>query len=220
MSNKPEWFKKVSSIHKDLLKHKDAWVFAVPVDTVKMNLHDYFQIIARPMDFGTIKKDLDSGQINGPLKFKELVQLTLANAMRYNPPHSDVHIMAQSVGEYFKQKWEPQEAALLDKYQSFLDGGGIMPAASAKARPVEADDKTPMSYEEKRQLSAQMNKLPGKRLAMAVSLIHECQPKIVMQNGEDPDEIDIDLDRLETPLLRQLERLVKEQASKKKKRTN
>ena len=46
--------------------------------------------------------------------------------MRYNQPHTEVHVMAQSVGQYFKQKWEPQEAALLDKYQTFLDGGGVL----------------------------------------------------------------------------------------------
>ena len=42
-------------------------------------------------------------------------------------------------------------------------------------RLVEADfsDNRPMSYEEKRELSANMNKLPGKKLGSVVQIIHE-----------------------------------------------
>ena len=43
----------------DALRHRLGFnpnsytqVFAVPVDIVKLNLPDYYQIIARPMDFG------------------------------------------------------------------------------------------------------------------------------------------------------------------------
>ena len=45
----------------------------------------------------------------------------------------------------------------------------------------------PLTFDEKRDLCASMNKLPGKQLARAVSLIHEMVPKVVMQNGDDPD---------------------------------
>jgi len=37
----------------------------------------------------------------------------------------------------------------------------VSSAAKARPAPAEVDDKTPMSYDEKRTLSAQMNKLPG-----------------------------------------------------------
>ncbi len=41
-------------------KHNQAWPFLTPVDTVKLNIPDYFMIIKRPMDLGTIKKRLDN----------------------------------------------------------------------------------------------------------------------------------------------------------------
>mmetsp|Transcript_26556 Transcript_26556/g.53294 ORF Transcript_26556/g.53294 Transcript_26556/m.53294 type:complete len:112 (-) Transcript_26556:223-558(-) len=91
----------------------------------------------------------------------------------------------------------------------------------AGKRPAEADianENTPMSYEEKRELSANMNKLPGKKVGQAITAIHEKFPKVVMQNGEDPDEIEIDINALDTPTLRWLERMVQETFAKKKKR--
>ena len=56
------------------------------------------------------------------------------------------------------------------------------------------------------------------QLARAVTLIHEMVPKVVMQNGDDPDEIEIDVDKLSTAALRHLDRMVREAHSKKKKR--
>jgi Bromodomain len=38
-----------------LWKVKFAFIFHEPVDPVKLNIEDYFDIIKRPMDFGTIK---------------------------------------------------------------------------------------------------------------------------------------------------------------------
>ena len=46
---------------------------------------------------------------------------------------------------------------------------------------MEADfsDDRPMSYEEKRELSANMNKLPGKKLGSVVQIIHDRNHKIL-----------------------------------------
>jgi hypothetical protein len=38
-----------------LWKMKGAFYFYEPVDPAKFGIHDYFNIIKRPMDFGTIK---------------------------------------------------------------------------------------------------------------------------------------------------------------------
>ncbi len=36
-------------------KEKGCYLFQQPVDPVKYNIDDYFDIIKNPMDFGTIK---------------------------------------------------------------------------------------------------------------------------------------------------------------------
>lgn len=45
-----------------LSRHAQAWLFAEPVDPEKFGIKDYFTIITRPMDFGTIKTKLKEHQ--------------------------------------------------------------------------------------------------------------------------------------------------------------
>ena len=59
-----------------MLNEELSWIFSSPVDPVKHNLKDYFDIIKRPMDLGTIKKRLDSGNVYRTFKsFAEDVRL-------------------------------------------------------------------------------------------------------------------------------------------------
>lgn len=41
-----------------VFKLKGSYWFAEPVDPIKYNITDYFDIITRPMDLGTIRKKL------------------------------------------------------------------------------------------------------------------------------------------------------------------
>lgn len=38
-----------------LKQHKHGWIFAEPVDPIKLQIPDYHQIIKKPMDLGTVK---------------------------------------------------------------------------------------------------------------------------------------------------------------------
>jgi hypothetical protein len=42
-------------IIKALKSHKSAYAFLEPVDTVALNIPDYYTVITRPMDLGTIE---------------------------------------------------------------------------------------------------------------------------------------------------------------------
>src|ERR1044072_2581957 len=78
-----------------LMSHQFGWVFNTPVDVVKLNIPDYFTVIKHPMDLGTVKSKLTSGEYPNPVNFAADVRLTFSNAMTYNPPGNDVHIMAE-----------------------------------------------------------------------------------------------------------------------------
>ncbi|MCO5593611.1 hypothetical protein L7F22_047626 [Adiantum nelumboides] len=52
------WMSGCAAILKKLEEHAYAWIFLEPVDPVKLNLPDYYQIIKSPMDLGTVKKKL------------------------------------------------------------------------------------------------------------------------------------------------------------------
>nr|XP_043627426.1 transcription factor GTE7-like [Erigeron canadensis] len=95
-----------------LLKHKSSWVFKVPVDAVKMGLHDYHQIIKRPMDLGTVKSNITKGLYGNPLDFAADVRLVFENAMLYNPRTDEVHKMADSLLRHFEELFRPIQEKL------------------------------------------------------------------------------------------------------------
>lgn len=77
---------------------------------------------------------------------------------------------------------------------------------SYKGRP--RDDNRPMSFEEKRRLSVQINNLSSEKLMKVVQIIHESNPKVAQSSA--PDVIEIDIDALDTSTLRHLERVVRQ----------
>ncbi|KAL8178330.1 UNVERIFIED_CONTAM: hypothetical protein K2H54_041847 [Gekko kuhli] len=67
------------------------------------------------------------------------------------------------------------------------------------------DNAKPMNYDEKRQLSLDINKLPGEKLGRVVYIIQSREPSLQHSN---PDEIEIDFENLKASTLRELEKYV------------
>ncbi|XP_075799174.1 bromodomain testis-specific protein [Microtus pennsylvanicus] len=77
-----------------------------------------------------------------------------------------------------------------------------------KKPPLKSDDEDnakPMNYDEKRQLSLDINKLPGEKLGRIVHIIQSREPSLRNSN---PDEIEIDFETLKASTLRELEKYV------------
>lgn len=68
------------------------------------------------------------------------------------------------------------------------------------------DESLPMTYDEKHQLSLDINRLPGMKLGRIVDIIQTLEPSMCDSN---PDEIEIDFESLKPTTLRELERYVK-----------
>ncbi|XP_056135842.1 bromodomain-containing protein 4-like isoform X2 [Lampris incognitus] len=99
----------------------------------------------------------------------------------------------------------------------------LVPSASLEAEDDlgvfgggSSDRCKPMSYEEKRQLSLDINKLPGDKLGRVVHIIQSREPSLKNSN---PDEIEIDFETLKPSTLRELEKYVSSSLRKKKKPT-
>ncbi|XP_074655384.1 bromodomain-containing protein 2-like isoform X2 [Tubulanus polymorphus] len=75
------------------------------------------------------------------------------------------------------------------------------------------DNAKPMTYDEKRQLSLDINKLPGDKLGRVVHIIQSREPSLRDSN---PDEIEIDFETLKPSTLRELEAYVMSCLKKKK----
>ncbi|XP_051513654.1 bromodomain-containing protein 3b isoform X7 [Myxocyprinus asiaticus] len=90
--------------------------------------------------------------------------------------------------------------------------GGKPTAANYES---DEEESLPMSYDEKRQLSLDINRLPGEKLGRVVHIIQSREPSLRDSN---PDEIEIDFETLKPSTLRELERYVKSCLQKKQRK--
>ncbi|XP_026195453.1 bromodomain-containing protein 3-like isoform X3 [Anabas testudineus] len=286
-----EQLKYCEDILKELLSKKHsayAWPFYEPVDAVKLQLHDYHDIIKHSMDLSTVKKKLDGGEYQGAAGFAADIRLIFSNCYKYNPPHYDVVAKAKKLQGVFEKKFakmheeplelNPPTSSVSSKSTCFSGGitnGGsfcLEKSDSAEERatrfaelqeqlksvheqltalseaPVitpkkkieykkedvrqskasatskcasnsnsrqpwkgnkewESDDESlPMTFDEKHQLSLDINRLPGVKLGRVVQIIQTREPSTRDSN---PDEIEIDFETLKPSTLRELEQYVK-----------
>ncbi|XP_074932549.1 bromodomain-containing protein 2 isoform X2 [Phalacrocorax aristotelis] len=80
-----------------------------------------------------------------------------------------------------------------------------LPPPAALYDSEEEEESKPMTYDEKRQLSLDINKLPGEKLGRVVHIIQSREPSLRDSN---PEEIEIDFETLKPSTLRELERYV------------
>jgi hypothetical protein len=90
-------------------------------------------------------------------------------------------------------------------------------AAAPAFDSEDEDNARPMSYDEKRQLSLDINKLPGDKLGRVVHIIQSREPSLRDSN---PDEIEIDFETLKPSTLRELESYVASCLRKKPRKPN
>lgn len=105
---------KLTEVLKGLQTHQHGWVFNSPVDPVELGLPDYFDIIKKPMDLGTIQKKLENGAYHAIEDFQTDVFLTFDNAMTYNEDGSVVYDMAKEL----RIKFEGDRTKLMAQLES------------------------------------------------------------------------------------------------------
>merc|ERR1719210_1675475 len=268
-----EAMKACNEIIKEMFSKKHsayAWPFYKPVDTEQLDLHDYKQVIKKPMDLGTVRTKMKSRQYNSPAEFAIDMRLIFTNCYKYNPPDHDVVAMARKLQDVFEMKYaripdevtannqgrdtdddydseDERERKLLQlqeqlrqmqeqmkilveesirsrnrkKHKSDKGGKGKLKnkkstsAVKNALAAIDSDDElksTPMTYDEKRQLSLDINKLPGDKLGKVVQIIQHREPSLRDSN---PDEIEIDFETLKPSTLRALEAFVTQCLRKK-----
>ncbi|CAL5415242.1 unnamed protein product [Camellia sinensis] len=161
---------------KKLMQHQYGWVFNTPVDVVKLNIPDYLTVIKHPMDLGTIKSKIASSEYSSALEFVADVRLTFSNAMTYNPPGNDFHIIADTLSKFFEARWKvianklPKDSQPLpEKSDVHEEKGTIKPMPPSKKRKLTSPQhkampghaKRIMTYEEKHKLSRDFEALLG-----------------------------------------------------------
>ncbi|KAI5642513.1 bromodomain-containing protein [Phthorimaea operculella] len=100
--------KSCNEILKELFSKKHsgyAWPFYKPVDAELLGLHDYFDIIKKPMDLGTVKQKMDNRAYKTAAEFAADVRLIFTNCYKYNPPDHDVVAMARKLQDVFEMRY-------------------------------------------------------------------------------------------------------------------
>ncbi|KAG7030914.1 Transcription factor GTE2, partial [Cucurbita argyrosperma subsp. argyrosperma] len=253
--------KTCSQILTKLMKHKHGWIFNKPVDVVGMGLHDYYDVVKRPMDLGSVKTILSKDAYESPFDFASDVRLTFKNAMTYNPKGHDVHAMAEQLLSRFEELFRPLSEVLEEEDRRYRSYQEELPANSwnlseaertvkkdpqkqivKKTEPMKAPSsssnpppmmqspvKTPsplrappvkpvkqpkprakdpnkreMTLEEKHKLGIGLQSLPPEKMEQVVQIIKK-------RNGhlkQDGDEIELDIEAVDTETLWELDRLV------------
>ncbi|PQP99389.1 transcription factor GTE6 [Prunus yedoensis var. nudiflora] len=97
--------RRFGSIFRQIRKHQYGWVFACPVDAERLGLHDYYKVIEKPMDFGTIDNRMKANEYKNVWEMCADMRLVFENAMKYNDERHDVHVIAKILREKFEEKW-------------------------------------------------------------------------------------------------------------------
>lgn len=102
-----------------------AWPFYKPVDADLLGLHDYHDIIKKPMDLGTVKRKMDGRGYKSAPEFAADVRLIFTNCYKYNPPDHDVVAMGRKLQDVFEMRLAniPDEPANNAAYT--VGGGGL-----------------------------------------------------------------------------------------------
>ena len=75
------------------------------MDAELLGLNDYYDIIKKPMDLGTIKLKMDNREYKNTREFAADIRLIFSNCYKYNPPDHDVVSMAHKVEDLFERRF-------------------------------------------------------------------------------------------------------------------
>ncbi|KAK4363974.1 hypothetical protein RND71_015332 [Anisodus tanguticus] len=231
--HRKQLFRSCTDLLLRLMKHKHGWVFNEPVNANSLGLHDYHDIIKHPMDLGTIKSMLSQNWYKSPKEFAEDVRLVFSNAMTYNPKGQDVHVMAEELSHIFEERWAvieakynagptsrkarhhhhppfvhepmPYHAVTHAPQARTLERSESIKKPPVPKKPKAKDlDKRDMTYEEKQKLSMNLENLPPEKLDAIVQIIKKRSSAVNQIN----EEIEVDIDSVDTETLWELDRFV------------
>jgi len=102
--------KVVETLLNDLMKNPDCWPFLKPVS--RRHAPDYFEIIKTPMDFSTIKNNINNFKYTDYTQIIEDTRLVFNNCFEYNEPGSEIYKTGKQLSKYFES--HAKQAGLLD----------------------------------------------------------------------------------------------------------
>ncbi|CAD8165071.1 unnamed protein product [Paramecium octaurelia] len=100
------WEKVAKKVLQILWKAKGAQLFHNPVDEKKYGINDYYDIVKRPMDFGTVKQKLNANQYKNCKEFYHDIMLVFDNCILYNGSENDIGQVGLALKQEFLNQIE------------------------------------------------------------------------------------------------------------------
>jgi len=205
------------------------------VDVVGLQLHDYYKIITKPMDFSTIQNKMEGKDVTTYKNVREIcadVRLIFANAMKYNDDENIVHLLAKSLLEKFEEKWRQflPKVESEEKRQKEEESKGLLATNSSREAAIaklakDTDDELnqinkqleelrkmvvhrcrKMTTDEKRKLGAGLCHLSPDDLNKALEIVAQDNPSFQTK----AEEVDLDMDAQSETTLWRLKFFVRE----------
>ncbi|XP_062012216.1 transcription factor GTE1-like [Rosa rugosa] len=207
---------KFSAIFKQITQHKWSWPFMSPVDVESLGLHDYYQVIEKPMDLGTVQSQMETGGYKSVREIYADVRLVFKNAIKYNDDKDDVHVMAETLLEKLEEKWlqllpkvvEEEKRQADEETQAQVDmkhAEEVAYASMAKdlsselfeidkylkdLKKVVVQKCRKMSFDDKRRLGTALTQLSPEDLSKALDIVAQDNPEFQAT----AQEVDLDID--------------------------
>jgi bromodomain-containing factor 1 len=171
----------------------------IPVDPVALGIPNYFAIIKKPMDLGTMSTKLKGGQYSSASDFEKDMRLLLANCYKFNPAGNPIHELGKQFENLFNEEWDKKDSYLAEH----------SPPVASPSLPESEDDEDDEEEEE-----AQNHK--NSSLSAAKELLLEHQQKLIaLMSAKNKDDFVISMQQ---ELVQTVQKRVseEEEASKKK----
>lgn len=183
----------------------EAEPFLEPVDWDDLGIPDYPEVIATPMDLGTVKKRLEESYYANETQFADDVRLVWNNAKTYNQPGSGIYVTADSLSKMFERrmskvkKSEPSPTAAAGATAATVAGGA---PKSKKKAPSTGVATKPVTQSDKVKFSTLIHSLTAPQIGKVVDMITKACPLAL--NEEDEDDLEIEVDKIDRTTLHAL----------------
>ncbi|CAK5264367.1 unnamed protein product [Mycena citricolor] len=124
------------NVLKKLQNNKHAKIFLHPVDPIRDNAPNYFNVIKNPIDLGTMSHKLDSGMYRDRFAFQADFRLMMANAKKYNPVGTFAHNEMLALETFFEKQWSMMTKTLENKVAADAERAIAQPPPPLSTAPV------------------------------------------------------------------------------------
>jgi len=190
----------LSKLLQSMIQRSDTEPFRVSVDWKGMGLFDYPTLIKKPMDLGTVKRNINGRKYKSIPDASDDIRLVWTNCMTYNQDGSDFYLLAKNLSKKYEEKYTKLVNDLKLDVRSDATGAGGGSGSSTHNSGV-------VTLDEKRSFAKSLYTLSKDDLGkLIVEVDHKCPSALTKNMGE--DEAELNVDKIPSALFQELKTFV------------